>query len=111
MVLKDNGGILMKKGNKTIQIGLRLEKELIESLEFFAKNNKADKMSLIRQAIATYVTDMENAFQDAAIADYISLRINEEELKEHTGLKEIPNDIREARNEVLKSITQEKIKR
>jgi predicted DNA-binding protein len=101
----------MKKESDTIQIGLRIEKDLLESLEFFAKNSKIDKMAMIRQAIASYVTEMEDSFEDAAIEDYICLRIDEQEFKEHTGLKEIPKDIKEARQETIKSITKERMKR
>lgn len=101
----------MKKESSTVQIGLRLEKELIESLEFFAGHKKLDKMMIIKQAIAAYVGDMEDAFEDTAIEGYICLRISEEELKKNTGLKEIPKDIKEARQETLKMITKEKMKR
>ena len=101
----------MKKESSTIQIGLRLEKELIESLEFFAGHNKLDKMMIIKQAIAAYVGEMEDAFEDAAIEDYIHLRISEEELKKDTGLKEVPKDIKEARQETLKLITKERMKK
>ncbi len=91
--------------NETIQIGLRIEKELLRSLEFFAKTNKVDKMALIRQAIAGYVDDMEAAFEDAAVEDFIRLRINEDELKEHLHLKEISTDVKEARKKYIEGLT------
>ncbi|MBN2395542.1 MAG: hypothetical protein JXC36_03645 [Candidatus Atribacteria bacterium] len=100
----------MKKESPTVQLGLRIEKSLLKQIEFFADANKVDKMSLIRQAIASYVDEMEDAFQDQAIEDYISGRIDEKELKEDTDMKTIPADIQEARKETLKHIVNKRIK-
>lgn len=103
--------IKMKKESPTIQIGLRIEKDLLKSIEFIAEANKVDKMSIIRQAITLYVDDMETDIEDGAIEDYIAGRIDEVELKRDTGMKEVPEDLKSTRNETLKLISKKRMKR
>jgi predicted transcriptional regulator len=102
--------IQMKKESPTIQIGLRIDKKLLESIDFFAEKNKEDRMAMIRMAIASYVDEMETALEDAAIEDYISGRIDENELKDATGMKNIPEDLRKTRSDTLTAISRKRIK-
>ena len=90
---------------KTTQIGLRLEKGLLKKIEKLAESEGIDKMSWIKRALGVFVGEEESEMDDAAIKDYIHLRISETDLKQYTGFKEIPKDIQEARKEVLKQIT------
>ncbi|MBI2657292.1 hypothetical protein HYX08_01205 [Candidatus Woesearchaeota archaeon] len=98
----------MKKGSKTIQIGLRLEKELLNKIEKLAESEGIDKMAWIKRALGVFVGDEEDDMTGEAIKDYIHLIIDEDELKRYTGFKEIPKDIQEARKEILKQITKSK---
>ena len=101
----------MKKESPTIQIGLRIDKKLLERVDFFAEKNKDDRMAMIRIAIASYVEDMETALEDAAIEDYISGRIDEEELKDATGMKKVPEDLKSVRAQTLNEISKKRLKR
>jgi len=103
--------IEMKKESPTIQIGLRIEKDLLDQVEFFAEENKIDKMSLIRQAIVLYVGEMETAVEDEAIENYIVGRIDEEELKKYTGMKNIPTDLKSVRSQTLNELSKKRLKR
>lgn len=100
----------MTKESPTIQVGLRIEKDLLDQIEFFAEQNKIDKMSIIRQAIALYVGEMESAFEHEAIKDFIAGRIDEATLKKYTNLKNIPEDLKQARADVFKEISKEVLK-
>ena len=101
----------MKKESPTIQIGLRIDKKLLESVDFFAEKNKDDRMAMIRMAIASYVEEMETALEDAAIEDYLSGRIDEEELKDTTGMKKVPEDLKNVRAQTLNEISKKRLKR
>lgn len=92
---------------KTIQIGLRLDKELLDKISKLSEHEGIDKMAWIRRALANFVNDEEDGMSDAAIEDYINLRIDEKEMKDYTGFKKIPKDIQEARKKVLSKIVGE----
>jgi len=64
-------------------------------------------MSWIRRALASFVDDVEDEMEDCAIKDYINLRIDEKELRNLMGMKEIPKDLQEARKDFLNNIKQE----
>lgn len=100
----------MKKENKTVQLTFRIDSELVKKLEFFADGMRTDKMSLIRNIIASFIIDAENSYKDAAIEDYIKLRIDEKELKDMAGMKTIPEDVQEARKSSMKKIMEKKIR-
>ena len=91
---------------KTIQLGLRIDKELLEKIEKLSGFEGIDKMSWIRRALASFVDDVEDEMEDCAIEDYINLRIDEKELENITGMKKIPKDLQEARKEVLNKTKQ-----
>lgn len=89
---------------KTIQIGLRLDKELLEKIERLSEHEGIEKMAWIRRALAVFVSDEEAGIADEAIEDYIHLRIDETELRKYTGFMKIPDDLKEARKKVLEKI-------
>lgn len=89
---------------KTVQIGLRIDKALLEEIEFYSKKEGVEKMAWIRRALSLFVGDVENAVTDEAISDYINLRINEKELKDTAKFEKIPSDLKQARAEVLESL-------
>jgi len=92
---------------KTIQLGLRIDEELLEKIEKMAQYENIDKMSRIRRALATFLKGEEIEAKTEAIEDYINLRIDEKDLKNISGMKEVSKDIQEARKEVLNKIKQE----
>ena len=92
---------------KTIQLGLRIDEELLEKIEKLSDFEGIDKMSWIRRALARFVDDVEDEMEDRAIKDYLNLRIDEKELKSLTGMKEISKDLQEARKDILNKIKEE----
>ena len=92
---------------KTIQLGLRIDEELLEKIDKMAQYENIDKMSWIRRALATFLKGEEIEAKTEAIEDYINLRIDEKDLKNITSMKEVSKDIQEARKEVLNRIKQE----
>jgi len=92
---------------KTIQLGLRIDEELLEKIEKLSDFEGIDKMSWIRRALASFVDDVEDEMEDRAIKDYLNLRIDEKELKSLTGMKEISKDLQEARKDILNKIKEE----
>jgi len=95
----------------TLQIGLRIEKEILDKVERYSKDQGIDKMTFIRTAIANYIDDIEQDFEDFAVEDYINLRIGEKELKNVTAMKEIPKDLQKAREDVLNKIKNKALKK
>jgi len=92
---------------KTIQLGLRIDEELLKKIEKLSEFEGIDKMSWIKRALASFVDDVEDEMEDCAINDYIKLRIDEKELKNVTGMKEVSKDLQDARKEVLNKTKQE----
>ncbi|MBL7051998.1 MAG: hypothetical protein ISS01_02820 [Nanoarchaeota archaeon] len=86
---------------KTTQLGIRIENDLIERIEYLAKNEGIDRNLWIKRALSTFVSDEEDGMADGAIEDYINLRIDEETLLEFTDFDKIPEDIKKARKEKL----------
>ncbi len=91
----------MKKTTKTIQLGLRIDTQLLEKIEKLADIERIDKMSWIRRALATFVNGEEKGAIDEAVEDYINLRCDDEELKKVASFNKIPEDIQNARKEVV----------
>ena len=87
--------------SKTIQLGIRLEQELVERIEFLAQNEGIDRNIWIKRALATFVDDEETGMSDEAIEDFIQLRIDETALLSFADFSKIPDDILQARKEVL----------
>lgn len=98
------GGVMIGD-RKTVQVGLRIEKDLLKRIEALAEIEAIDKMSFIKQALASFVQDAEDETQQSLIRDYIKLIIDEKELKRLAKLEEIPSDIKEARKEFLRNVT------
>ena len=90
---------------KTIQLGLRIDEELNKEIEFLAKTEGVDKMAWIRRALADFVNQERDVMAKEAVKDYINLTITEQDLKDFTGFKTIPKDIKEARSRRLNEIS------
>ena len=90
--------------NKTIQLGMRIEKELVDRIEYLAKNEGIDRNIWIKRALASFVGDEEDGMTDGAIEDYIHLRIDDKTLLEYADFDKIPDDIKKARELKIKQI-------
>ena len=89
---------------KTVQLGLRIEEDLLKRIEIIAQQEGIDKMSWIRRALATFLAGEEEGMKDEAIEDYIQLRIDEDELKHILNKKTIAKDIAKAREEIIHAV-------
>ena len=92
----------MDKRDKVISI--RISPETYKELDFFSDKKQETKMEIVRQAISSFLEEANDAFDDAALEDYINLRIDEENYLKETGLKKVPRDIAEERKKKLQSI-------
>ncbi len=92
---------------KTVQLGLRIDGDLLKKIERMAQHENIDKMSWIRRALGTFLKGEEEEAVTMAVEDYISLRIDETELKKISSFSKIPEDIQAARKEVLLRIKKE----
>ncbi len=97
-----------KTPKKTIQIGLRIDEDLLKKIEQLSEYEGVDKMAWMRRALATFVDGEDKAARDEAIEDYIHLRINEEEFLKIMRIKTIPKDISNARKEIISKIKTER---
>jgi len=88
------------------QISLRLNQELLEHIQDLADYEGIKRMDFIRKALTNFVYDFYDILDKEAIKDYINLRIDDDELKEFTGIVEIPEDIKEERRRVLKNVSE-----
>lgn len=98
---------MVKQEKKTIQLGLRIDLDLLKDIEYLAQSEGVDKMSWIKRALADFVNEEKDAMSREAVKDYIKLVIDEEDLKEFTNFSKIPKDIEEARKETLSKIKKE----
>ena len=102
---------MVKEEKKTIQLGLRIDKNLLEEIESLAESEGVNKMSWIKRALAAFVDDEKDSMAKDAVKDYIGLVINEDTLKEFTAFSKIPKDIENARKEVLDNIKKEAMRK
>ncbi|MDD4082746.1 MAG: hypothetical protein PHD05_05170 [Sphaerochaetaceae bacterium] len=89
---------------KTVQLGVRVDKALMDRLSFFAKESGVDKMDLVRQAIAVHVAEMEKGYEEEAIEDYVGGRLSEKEFKEILNLSKVSEDLKNKRAETLEKM-------
>ncbi len=90
---------------KTTQLGLRIEKELLDRIEDLAKKEGIDRNAWIKRALAVFVSDEETDMADEAIEDYIHLRIDEKALLEYADFDKVPEDVKKARDSKLRNIS------
>ena len=86
---------------RRIQLGLRLEEDLVKRIEILAEAEGIDRNLWIKRALADFANQEEDSMAKEAVKSYINLTIDDEELKDHTGFKNIPKDIQDARKEML----------
>lgn len=93
---------------KTVQLGLRIDEELNKEIEFLAESEGVDKMAWIRRSLADFVNQERDSMAKEAVKDYINLINTDKDLKDFTGWSKIPNDIIQARKEMIKNIQRAK---
>lgn len=98
---------MVTQEKSTIQLGLRIDSDLLKEIEYLAQSEGVDKMAWIKRALAVSVDDEKTNMNKQAVKDYIGLVIDEKDFKELTGFSKIPGDIEEARAVVLNNIKKE----
>ncbi|MBW6442227.1 hypothetical protein K0A97_00385 [Patescibacteria group bacterium] len=93
---------------KTIQLGLRIDKNLNKEIEYLAESEGVNKMAWIRRALADFVDQEKNVITKELVKGYINLINTEKDLKEFTGWNKMPEDISQARRENINSIKRTK---
>ncbi len=87
----------MVKKIKTKLIGVRFEIDMLEEIDEFADRMGVDRNQVIKIALQEHIDDTEEEIDGQLIEDYINLIATEEEVKDRFDWKEIPQDIRKAR--------------
>ena len=93
---------IKKKG--TVQLGMRLDNELMEQIQRLAEWEEIDKNSWIKRAISSAVQDSTDEMTDQVIEDYIKSRIDKTEFLKYMDDKNVPKDIQYARKMNLNKI-------
>jgi predicted transcriptional regulator len=93
---------------KTVQLGLRIDADLNEEIEYLAQNEGVDKMAWIRRALADFASQERDSMAKEAVKDFIYLAIDDKTLLEFANFDKIPKDILDARAEMLKKIKEDK---
>lgn len=91
---------------KTVQLGLRIEKELLDDIERLAEEEGVDRNLWIKRALAVFVGGELSGMADEAIEDFINLRIDEKTLLGFCDFDKIPQDLKDARANKLKKIVE-----
>lgn len=84
-------------------IGIRLEKAIIERLDFYAKGSNQTRIDLIREAIDDFLEDADKEYNKLAVHDYINGIITADTFKRVTG--QLPgSDLKNLRIKQLKKL-------
>lgn len=87
----------MVKKIKTKLIGVRFETDMLEEIDEFADRMGVDRNQVIKIALQEHIDDTEEEIDKQLVEDYVNLIATEEEVKDRFDWKEIPQDIRKAR--------------
>ncbi|PIN76521.1 hypothetical protein COV22_00285 [Candidatus Woesearchaeota archaeon CG10_big_fil_rev_8_21_14_0_10_47_5] len=98
-----------KFNKKSTPVSIRIPNDILKELDSMAETENIDRISWIRRAIIMSIEHLSEAEIDGAIEDYICLRIDEEELKEITGMKKISDDLKKAREGKITFLQQKSI--
>ncbi len=93
---------------RNIQLGLRIDKKLLDKIEFLATNEGINRNLWIKRALATFVRGQEEGIREEATEDYILLRIDKKTFLKFTNYDNVPEDIENARKQKLKQILEVK---
>ncbi len=99
-----------KFNTKSTPISIRIPNKILEEVDSMAEVENIDRISWIKRAIIMSIETLNEARIDGAIEDFIALRIGEEELKEITETKKIPEDLKSIRKSRLEYLKKSKSK-
>jgi predicted DNA-binding protein len=84
-------------------IGIRLEKEIVDRLDFYAKGSNQTRINLIRSAIDDFLESADSEYKEMAVNDYVKGIITAETFEKVTGVKP-GSDLKELRIKNLKTL-------
>lgn len=93
--------------SETIQLGLRLDKSMINEIDNIAQELGYDRNFLIKKMIREELTGLKKDLREDATNDYLDLRISEKEFERIVGEKP-EKELQEARKEVMIGVVKEK---
>jgi hypothetical protein len=94
---------------ETIQLGIRLDKTMIDEIDKIAQELGYERNFLIKKMIREELTELKKDLREEANNDYLDLRISKDEYKRIVG--EFPDkDLEDARKELMRGLIQEKKK-
>ena len=101
--------MVKKQSKSSLQLGIRLDNDLMQQIQKLAEWQEIDRNSWIKQAIASAVQDDLDVMMDQITENYIKSRIDETEYLEYTKRENIPVDVKEARELRLRRIVESEI--
>ena len=93
--------------DESIQLGIRLDKKVIDDIDFVAKHLGYDRNFLIKKMIREELNDLKKDIREDAVNDYLDFRITEQEYFDILGEKP-EDDLRRSRKENMTMILEEK---
>lgn len=95
---------------ETIQLGIRLDKAMIDEIDAIAQELGYERNFLIKKMIREELTELKKDLREDATNDYLDLRISKEEFERIVG--ELPDrDLEDARKELMRGLVQERKKK
>ena len=95
---------------ETIQLGIRLDKSMIDEIDQIANELGYESNFLIKKMIREELTELKKDLREDATNDYLDLRISKDEYKRIVG--ELPDkDLEDARKELMRGLVQERKKK
>lgn len=90
--------------DKTKLVGVRFETDMLKQIDEFADRMGVDRNQVIKIAVQEHIDDTEEEIDEQLIEEYINLIATDEEVKDRFEWKEIPRDIKKARELNLSKI-------
>ena len=91
----------------TIQLGLRLDKSMIDEIDRIAQELGYDRNFLIKKMIREELTELKKDLREDATNEYLDFRITEKEYERVVGEKP-EKELQEARKELMLGIIKQK---
>ena len=95
--------------SETIQLGIRLDKTMIDEIDKIAQELGYERNFLIKKMIREELTELKKDLREEANNDYLDLRISEDEYERIVGEKP-DKDLEDSRKELMKGLVQERKK-
>ena len=93
-----------KYTTKSTPITIRLPNELLREIDEIRVEFDEDRATWIRKAISIAMNVLEKEADNETIEDYINLRLTEEDLLDEMDWKDVPKDLKKARETIRQSI-------